>query len=196
MSNGVLQRFYPSELGDFLRCWLADPRAVGAVAPSGKALARLMTRDLYPGARVVELGPGTGTLTVAILERGVGEEGLVMIEQSAEFVKVLARRFPASTIVRGDATKPNVALAPLKGSIDFIVSGLPLVLFSNEQKRDLLRHSFDLLAARGALYQFTYGGRCPIGRRVLAELGLVAKRIGMAALNVPPAFVYRIARAG
>jgi phosphatidylethanolamine/phosphatidyl-N-methylethanolamine N-methyltransferase len=191
--SSALQR-HPGDFGQFVRGWLADPRAVGAVAPSGKALARLMTREVHPGSRVLELGPGTGTVTQAILARGVDEDELFMVEQSPGFVAMLGQRFPATTIIQGDATKPDPRLAPLRGTIDVVVSGLPLVLFSQAQKRGLLETAFELLGDEGTFYQFTYGGRCPVSLGLRRELGLVARRIGIAAFNMPPAFVYRIAR--
>jgi phospholipid N-methyltransferase len=180
----------------FIRSWLDDPFAVGAVAPSGRPLAKMMTRDIVAGARVVELGPGTGTVTREILARGVAQQDLFLLERCPGFADLLQRDYPAATIVRGDATEAQVALAPHRGSIDCVVSGLPLVLFSREQKARLLAASFDLLRDSGAYYQFTYGGRCPLDRRLLERFGLKARCIGFIALNMPPAFVYRITRSG
>jgi hypothetical protein len=71
----------PQQLARFFRSWIQDPLAIGAVAPSGRVLAKLMVRDLVPGARVVELGAGTGTLTQAILDRGVQPAAIVEGEQ-------------------------------------------------------------------------------------------------------------------
>ena len=180
----------------FLRSWLNDPLAVGALAPSGRTLARSMSRELAPGHRVVELGPGTGVVTREILARGVRPRDLVLVERCAGFAEHLEREHPAVTVVRGDATLRQDGLASLRGTIDYIVSGLPLVLFSREQKERLLEECFGLLREGGALIQFTYGGRCPVARRDLESRGLVAKCIGFIALNMPPAFIYRIARAG
>jgi phospholipid N-methyltransferase len=180
----------------FLRSWLNDPFAIGAVAPSGRPLAKLMTREIGAGSRVIELGPGTGTVTREILARGVAERDLVLLEQCPEFSDLLERNYPDTTIIRGDATLPQDALDSQRGSIDFVVSGLPLVLFSREQKARLLQASFEWLRDSGAFYQFTYGGRCPVDRRLLETTGLTARCIGFIALNMPPAFVYRIARVG
>jgi hypothetical protein len=45
---------------EFVRAFVANPRQVSAVAPSGRTLARLMTQEIVPGAGpVIELGPGT-----------------------------------------------------------------------------------------------------------------------------------------
>lgn len=191
-----LERTLPGGYRRFLMSWLDDPLAVGAVAPSGRSLARVMTRDLKFGDRVVELGPGTGTLTRAILARGVAEEDLTLLERCPGFADLLARDFPRATVVRGDATIPQDGLAAHQGAIDCIVSGLPLVLFSREQKHRLLLQTVPLLKPCGALYQFTYGGRCPLDRGQLRQHELEARCVGFIPLNMPPAFVYRIARIG
>ena len=190
----VRERLVPAAYGRFLRSWINDPLAVGAVAPSGRPLARRIAREIGPGTRVVELGPGTGIVTREILARGVRPSDLFLVERCAGFAGVLEHEFPGVTVLRGDATLPQQALAPLRGTVDIIVSGLPLVLFSRGHKETLLAQCFGLLREHGALFQFTYGGRCPVGRRELESHGLVAKCIGFIALNMPPAFIYRIAR--
>lgn len=196
MSVGSLRPSYPVQFGRFLRSWIDDPLAVGAVAPSGPALAKLMVSEVFPGARVMELGPGTGTLTRAIINRGVSARDLYLLERSPRFTALLKKEFCNVTVIEADATVRNHVLDELHASMDFVISGLPLVLFSPAQKRGLLQQCFEYLARAGSLYQFTYGVRCPIGRGLLAELGLEATRVGVAALNVPPAFVYRIRRRG
>jgi phospholipid N-methyltransferase len=188
------QGIIPGSYRRFLKSWLDDPFSVGALAPSGRPLARMMTRELGPGNRVLEFGPGTGTLTREILARGVAEQDLIMLERCPGFADLLKQRFPNATVIRGDATLRQSELAPLRGTIDFIISGLPLVLFSREQKFRLLRNGFRLLKESGAFFQFTYGGRLPVNRRQLERIGLEARCIGFIALNMPPAFVYRITR--
>lgn len=178
----------------FLLSWLDNPLSVGAVAPSGRPLGRMMTRELEPGHRVLEYGPGTGTLTREILARGVAREDLFLVESCPGFAGLLERRFPGATVLCADATVRQEDLVPFRGSFDFVISSLPLVLFSREQKFRLLREAFRLLAPEGAMFQFTYGGRCPVDRRYLERLDLEARCIGFIALNMPPAFVYRIAR--
>lgn len=180
----------------FLRSWLDDPFAVGAVAPSGRPLARMMTREVRAGDRILELGPGTGTVTREILARGVSEDELYVLEQCRGFADLLERSFPRATVVHGDATAGQHDLVPYRGTFDCIISGLPLVLFNREQKQNLMREAFRWLKPDGAYYQFTYGGRCPLDRRQLARAGLKARCIGFIALNMPPAFVYRISREG
>ena len=191
----TFDRYLPTGLALFVRGWVADPRAVGAVAPSGRHLAKLMTRSIEPDSTVLELGPGTGTFTRAILARGVAPERFAAIELNASFARRLKRDYPQATVVCGDAGSAHAGLEPLRGGVDVIVSGLPLVLFGREQRLRLLRQSFAMLKPGGTFFQFTYGGRCPVVRAELEELCLEAKRIGTTLLNIPPAFVYRLNRA-
>ena len=179
------------QIGGFFRSLVSDPRSVGAVVPSGASLGRLMARGCGAGTRVVEVGAGTGALTRAILNAGVSEGDLCLVDSDERFVEMLKERFPGARTVHGDATSLGEHLEDLTGQVDFIISGLPLLFFSNARKRRLLAAAFALLGEDGAFHQFTYGGVCPVGRRTLNALGLKASRLGVAALNVPPAFVYR-----
>jgi phospholipid N-methyltransferase len=179
----------------FFRSWVQNPLAIGAVAPSGRTLAKLMVKDVQADARVMELGPGTGNVTRAILDSGVDERNLYLVERDAAFARLLRARFPQATVLHEDATALSAQTRALAGTFDFIVSGLPLVLFSREQKERVLANVLTLLKPTGAFHQFTYGGRCPIHRNVRDALGLDKVLLGIAPFNVPPAFVYRLCRA-
>jgi len=189
-------RHYPSDdFGRFFRSWIQNPLAIGAVAPSGRLLAKMMAMNLEPGARVIELGGGTGTVTQAILDSGVRPEDLYVVEQNIEFIRILKRRFPSCPIIQADAMSLAEHINGSAGSFDFIISGLPLLLFSAEQKMRLLSQAFEVLRPRGVLRQFTYAVRCPVGRDLRAKLRLESSLIGIAPFNLPPAFVYRFGRA-
>lgn len=183
-----------TEPARFFLNWLQNPLTVGAVAPSGRELGRLMTAGLHPGARVVELGAGTGTLTQAILDRGVRPSDLHIVEQNEDFAAMLRRRFTACTVVAGDAERLARHLQGRRGSFDFVISGLPLLLFTAARKARVLQQALTMLDRGGCIHQFTYGGRCSVGRALLARYGLRASLLGVAALNIPPAFVYRLTR--
>lgn len=178
----------------FFLSWLQNPLTVGAVAPSGRELARLMTAGLGPGARVVELGAGTGTLTQAILDRGVHASDLHIVEQNGEFASMLERRFPACEVVAADAERLARHLHTSRGAVDFVISGLPLLLFPTTRKARVIQQAVTMLNRGGCIHQFTYGGRCSVGRGLLRRYGLRASLLGIAALNLPPAFVYRMTR--
>ena len=75
----------------FLRSWIEKPLHMGAVMPSGKVLARTVARyvDIHSSAPVIELGPGTGAITDALLARGVLEKRLVLVEFDPGFCALL-----------------------------------------------------------------------------------------------------------
>src|ERR1700733_1552011 len=88
-----------SDFVQFFRSWISNPMQVSAIAPSGERLARLMTREVEAlDEPILELGPGTGVFTRALLARGVRECDLTLIEFGAEFVDVLHGRFPQARI--------------------------------------------------------------------------------------------------
>lgn len=180
----------------FLRAWLATPLRVAAFAPSGPALARLITRDVSPAhAPVIELGAGTGAFTRALLARGLPEEALVLVEADPGFARLLRTRFPRASVLQLDATRLHALELPGGTRAGCVVSGLPLLSMSRRRIAAVLAGAFAHLAERGALYQFTYGPRCPVPVPVLERLGLTATCIGRTLANLPPARVYRIARA-
>jgi phospholipid N-methyltransferase len=178
----------------FFLHWLSDPRQIGAVAPSSQALAAVMTAEIAPEiAPVIELGAGSGALTQALLDRGIPQQRLALIEQSPRFAVALSERFPDTRVLCVDA----VAL----GFIDVfpgeragaVVSGLPLRLMPANKVSVILASAFARLRPGGAFYQFTYGLRPPVPGRILERLGLTATLIGRTLVNIPPAAVYRIA---
>jgi phosphatidylethanolamine/phosphatidyl-N-methylethanolamine N-methyltransferase len=180
--------------GVFFRSWLRDPFHVASIAPSSRWLAKLMAMNIEPGARVVELGAGTGSLTTAILDRGVRPEDLYLVEQHRDFVTVLKSRFPRAHVVEADAEALPAKLSELQGTVDFVVSGLPILWFGRDKKSAILTAAMSLLKSGGKLHQFTYLGRPPVGLGLRMELGLRATLLGVAPMNLPPAFVYEFAR--
>jgi len=181
----------------FIRAGLVAPRQVGAVLPSGAALARLITSEIDPsGGRVIELGPGTGVFTRALIERGVREQDLTLVEANEHFAPMLRRCFPAARLLQRDAARLAASDLPGVQPIHAIISGLPLLNMPFRKIFAIMATAFGHLGAGGALYQFTYGRRCPIPRQILDRLGLKAVIIGRAMRNVPPATVYRISRRG
>src|ERR1044071_5499901 len=113
----------------FIRSWIEKPLITGAVSPSGKALARMMAKPIDPSmpGQILEIGPGTGPVTEALIERGVDEERLILLEFNPGFVTLLRQRFPRATVLQGDAydvfsLTQNVLTGPVAG----VVSSLPL----------------------------------------------------------------------
>jgi phosphatidylethanolamine/phosphatidyl-N-methylethanolamine N-methyltransferase len=180
--------------GAFLKTWLRDPYHVASVVPSSRGIAKLMATGLGPGSRVIELGPGTGVITEQILESGVDPGDLFLIELNETFVGILKRRFPAVTVLHGDAESLLGHFGDLSGSVDFVISGVPLVWLKRSAKRRIIGQAFDLLSPEGRLHQVTFFGSAPISGRLLARLDLKSSLLGIVPLNFPPAFVHRVER--
>lgn len=184
-----------ADLLPFLRAWLAAPLRVAAIAPSGPALARAITAEITAAsAPVIEFGPGTGVFTQAILDAGVPPEQLIMIEAGADFAALMRARFPAVRLV--EASAGDLADVPLFGAgrAGAVISGLPILSMPKPVVRAILTTAFSELRPGGAMFQFTYGYRCPVAESVLAELGLRASRTATVLVNAPPASVYKIER--
>ncbi|MGV2068062.1 class I SAM-dependent methyltransferase [Agrobacterium sp. 22-226-1] len=179
----------------FFRAWLSAPLRVASVTPSGRALSSLMTAEISgQTGTVIELGPGTGVFTEALLQQGVAEENLVLVEYGAEFANQLCARFPAATTVQMDAALLRKLPLHASAPVGAVVSGLPLLSMPVRKVHAVLEGAFSHLRHGGAFYQFTYGPRCPIARPLLDRLGLKATHVGCTLANVPPAAVYRITR--
>lgn len=177
----------------FLRSWFDKPLQVGAVAPSSPALARLMARFVDPASTgsVVELGPGTGVVTKALLERGVAADRIVSIEYDGDFCKLLRNRFPGVRFVHGDAYEMRHALADVAETpLAAVVSSLPLFTRPLPQRLRLLDEAFSLLAPGAPFIQFSYALVPPVP----AGAGRFAiERTNWVVMNLPPArvWVYR-----
>lgn len=184
------------KLGDearFLKNWIDSPGKTGAVTPSGPFLARKMASsvDLSADGPVIEIGPGTGPVTEALIEHGVPEERLVLVEYSPEFCALLRQRFPKATVVEGDAyalrkTLTGVVTEPAAA----IVSSLPLFNQPPHQRSAFANEAFALMRPGSPLIQFTYAMASPLPRK---QPGISAKVSDWILRNIPPArvWVYR-----
>jgi phosphatidylethanolamine/phosphatidyl-N-methylethanolamine N-methyltransferase len=177
----------------FLRSWLERPLVTGAVTPSSKMLARTMAAYVDPRVPgpVVELGPGTGPVTDALVRRGIAQDRLVLVEYNPEFCRLLARRFPKATIVQGDAYDIRETLdGALTDPVAAMLSSLPLFTKPLAQRIELLREAQQLMAANAPFVQFTYAVTPPIPPRSREYTATGSNRVW---LNLPPArvWVYR-----
>jgi len=177
----------------FLRSWIERPLSIGAVAPSSKVLARTMARYVDPDSDgpVVELGPGTGPVTEALVKAGVAPSRLVLVEFNPAFCRILRARYPDATLVQGDAYSLRRLLETLLlQPAAAVVSGLPLVTKPIKMRLRLLRDAFDLMLPGAPFVQFTYSVASPLPRRLAGFSVEASERIW---LNLPPArvWVYR-----
>ena len=186
----------PLKLDDevrFLRSWIEKPLHMGAVMPSSRMLARTMAAyvEIDSDAPVIELGPGTGPITNALIERGVDQKRLVLVEYNPGFCALLRERFPQATIVHGDAYSLAHSLRDvLARPAAAVVSGLPLVTKPMPLRLKLISEAFRLLGKQQPFIQFTYSVAPPIPKSLPGVDTEASERIW---LNLPPArvWVYR-----
>jgi phosphatidylethanolamine/phosphatidyl-N-methylethanolamine N-methyltransferase len=177
----------------FLRSWIEKPLHMGAVMPSSKLLARTMAQyvDVESKGPVVELGPGTGAITNALIEHGVDQKRLVLVEYNPGFCALLRDRYPQAKVVQGDAYKLRDSLLKvLDVPASAVVSGLPLVTKPMLTRLKLIRDAFAALAPGAPFVQFTYSVAPPIPKSLPGVSTEASERIWM---NLPPArvWVYR-----
>jgi phosphatidylethanolamine/phosphatidyl-N-methylethanolamine N-methyltransferase len=166
---------------------------MGAVMPSSKLLARTMAQyvDVESAGPVIELGPGTGAITNALIEHGIDQKRLVLVEYNPSFCALLRDRYPLATVVQGDAYALRDSLwNVLKVPASAVVSGLPLVTKPMLIRLKLIRDAFMALSPGSPFVQFTYSVAPPIPKRLPGVSTEASERIWM---NLPPArvWVYR-----
>lgn len=177
----------------FFSKWLKSPLRVASVTPSSAQLARAMAANLpQSDGLVIELGAGTGPITQALLESGVDPAHLIVIERDTHFHDYLKRRFPAITVIRGDAFQVNALVDSLQRGVRTraVVSGLPLVPMNAGTQHKLLSSAMALSNGAGPFIQFSYGLRSPLKPSVQRELGLSSRCAAQVFRNIPPAKVW------
>jgi phosphatidylethanolamine/phosphatidyl-N-methylethanolamine N-methyltransferase len=160
----------------FIRSWFEKPLSTGAVMPSSRILARAMARCVDPKTvgPVIELGPGTGPVTEALVRHGVDPARLILVEFNPVFCSLLRR------VLENYVDEPAAA----------VVSGLPLVTKPLRTRLRLIADAMALLTPGAPFVQFTYAMVPPIPKKLP---GVRAQASEMIWMNLPPArvWVYR-----
>ncbi len=174
----------------FFKGWLDGPKSVGTPFPTsiytGRAMANLI--DPNSGLPVLEVGPGTGTITRAILARGIKQENLYAVEYSADFVAGLKCEFPDAHILHGDAFNMHAVLGDARDlTFDCVISAIPLLNLPMIQRIAYLEDMLSRIPAGRPVVQVTYGPMSPVP----AGLGnFLVERADFIVRNVPPAHLW------
>lgn len=171
----------------FFKGWIDGPKRVGAILPTSGITARRMASVITPksGLPVLELGPGTGIITKAILQRGISPENLVSIEFSTDFFQHLTRNFPGVHFINGDAFDLQNTLGSFKDvQFDAVISAIPMLSFPMERRTALLEDLLDRMPHGRPVMQITYGPVSPI---VAKPDRYRIKHFDFVVRNIPPA---------
>ncbi|MDX3926669.1 MAG: class I SAM-dependent methyltransferase [Shinella sp.] len=177
----------------FFKGWMSNTKAVGALLPTSSVTARRMASVVNPrsGLPVLELGPGTGVITKAILDAGISPEKLVSIEFSTDFYNHLLTRFPGVNFINGDAFDLSNTLGPMKDQqFDCVVSAVPLLNFPMHRRVALIEDLLSRIPRGRPVVQISYGPVSPVtampDRYQISHLDFVVR-------NIPPAqlWIYR-----
>ena len=170
----------------FVERMARNPRAIGAISPASAALAEALAAhaDFGRPGRVLELGPGTGAITRALIRRGLGPERVLAIEADPGFARMLRARFPGLEVIEGDAT--DSARIEGLGPFNAIISSLPLLNFPAHDRIGLVLALLRLLPPGAPFVQYSYGVRPPLPRSTELKVTLAAK----VWRNLPPARVW------
>jgi len=138
---------------------------------------------------VLELGPGTGAVTQALLKRGLREERLVAIDNNPSMARHLRERFPRAQIITGDAWRMDELLRdrpdPIR-SVGAVISSLPLLNFPEHEANALAHKIRSILVPGGHWVQYSYH----IGKdRVPGAVNFRVRASNVVWFNLPPARV-------
>jgi phosphatidylethanolamine/phosphatidyl-N-methylethanolamine N-methyltransferase len=204
---------YWAECGDFFRECRRHFRNTGSILPSSPFLARALAAQLRPrrpAGRILEVGPGTGSVTKEILRCLLPADRLDAVEINAHFVALIRERLEGEWCFRYRTRQVQVIHSavedlPGEGVYDYIVSGLPINNFPVSQVRDIFRAYVRLLKPGGTLSYYEYALirqlKTPfVNRRERRRLYKIGRVIGSYVrdfqihrerifINVPPAMV-------
>lgn len=178
----------------FFKGWMDGPKSVGAILPTSGVTARRMASVITPqsGLPVLELGPGTGIITKAILQKGITPENLVSIEFSTDFYQHLAKTFPRVNFINGDAFDLEKTLGNFRDrQFDSVISAIPLLSFPMERRIALLEDLLNRMPRGRPVMQITYGPVSPI---VARPDRYQIKHYDFVVRNIPPAQLWTYTR--
>ena len=182
----------------FLKQFVLRPTKTGAIAPSSKGLADLITDVAYLSnvSAVVEFGSGTGVFTEKILQKIPEGAKFFALEINQDFVEATKNRCPEAKVYHDSATNVKKYLNELGiNNCDCVICGLPWASFGDDLQNELLDAIIDVLKPNGRFLTFAYlqGLLLPAGMKFKKKLVTRFKEVNKTRTvwrNLPPAFVY------
>jgi phosphatidylethanolamine/phosphatidyl-N-methylethanolamine N-methyltransferase len=182
----------------FLGRALRNPLGVGSFFPSSRGLSRMVADYIaqlpavMQGGYVIEIGPGTGSFTKALLDC-IPKERIVCIEIDDYFAQYLRKRFVGIEVIQGDASiLAKILPAYVEGKVACVVSGIPMRNLSLVTRKRIVENVFDTMGDKGEFVQFTYLFRAPL--KIQGDDTLCVKRVGYIWRNIPPATLWSYSR--
>lgn len=170
----------------FFKGFLRRPGLVGALVPSSRFVERRLVNfaDVSSARLVVELGPGTGGTTRAMLEALPQGGRLLAIEIDPVFAaRLRALGDPRLIVHQGCAQDIGEALrAHDLPPPDAVVSGIPFSLMPPSMGQRVIRAVWSCLAPGGRFVAYQYRGQVA----TLANEMLGHPRSSFELFNVPP----------
>lgn len=175
----------------FFKKFLSNPRIIGSVIQSSPFLVSKMVKpvDFSKAKVIVEFGAGTGVITKKILKKMSPDSILLCFEVDKDLSKEIKNKIKDHRlkVVSDGAEKLERYLRRYDiFEVDYIISGLPLVVLPEEVKNGVLDQINTYLKKGGQYVQFQYS---LVSRKSFQEM-FAQMEIHFTLLNIPPAFVY------
>ncbi len=176
---------------EFLRGFLRNPAQVGSIVPSSARLEQRLVRSagIAQARTVVELGPGTGGTTAALLQAMSPGARLLAIELDPTFHEHLQHKLadPRLLLELGSAERLAEMLAHRRlPAPDAVVSGIPFSTMPPEVSDRIAAAIAQVLRPGGRFV--AYQVRAHVARFATPYLGAPEKRWEL--VNVPPVQVF------
>jgi len=182
---------------------LTDYKTTAAVAPSSRYLAHAMLEpiNLSEASTVVELGPGTGVMTRALLDVLPKNATLLAFEINGRFYRYLKKNIPDKRLVLLRTSAEHVGRELRRRGRtrgDGVVSSLGLGLMSDRERRALIGALLPFMDDDSVFtqYQYIHGLEVKDGRLRRFSVGSLLQQYfasverKMVWRNIPPAFVF------
>ncbi len=179
----------------FFKGWLDGPKTVGTPFATSVHTGRAMAGVIDPasGLPVLEVGPGTGTITREILARGIAPESLYAVEYSEDFAIGLRAAFPGVNVIQGDVALLDDLLGSRRGLVfDCVISAIPLLNFPLARRIAYVEDMLNRIPPGRPVIQVTYSPVSPVPPR---SGSFLVERADFILRNVPPAHLWTYRRA-